>query len=283
MKKILKTPEPPQALTRFVTRHPVGTPLHKWNSARHAKKAIQCQLYRDQRGLCAYCEIDMTFTPPHLSSEAPVGDIHIEHFHPESDTSQDWAFMWTNMLAVCMGGAQTNLSDENKCRIATGATKTDNYHCDVPKADNVLDGIILNPLEIKTTKSLFSIAERPILNGNTVVDTAIDLEPIKTVCDTESQDCYQKARETISRLHLNCDLLGKFRHAAIEKIKTQQHELMKQGHSFEESTELLVTQYFDNTPDSDGNRPNWPPFFTTIRAYLGSFVEDRLAEIEYEG
>ena len=155
MKKILKSVQRPAELERFVLRHPVGDPSHNWGSARHAKKAVQQQLYHDQRGLCAYCEISLTFASP-----GNIGDISVEHFHPESDKTCDWAFMWSNMLGVCKVGREKNLTEQE--RVATGSTDYErklNQHCDGPKGNDILDEIILNPLKIKTTESLFSLMQ----------------------------------------------------------------------------------------------------------------------------
>ena len=280
MKKILKAEKQPAELERFVLRHPLGDPSHKWDSARHAKKAVQKQLYHDQRGLCAYCEINLTF-----ASSGNIGDISVEHFHPESDTSRDWAFMWSNMLGVCKGGREIHLAEQE--RVATGLTdyeRKSNQHCDGPKGEDILDEIILNPLKIKTTESLFSIEIRSVIKEGKHVATAIDLVPIHSVCDKEDEKCYQKAQETICRLHLNCDLLGKFRYQAIEKIKLQLNDLMKDKKlTFEDAAKSLMKQYFDNTSINDMEKPNWPPFFTIIRAYYKEFVEPRLKEIKYEG
>ena len=147
MKKVRKTPLPPQELVDFIVRNPVGARGHTWrgfDDDRMTKRAVQHRLFEDQKGLCAYCEIDLTFTHHHAGGNAPKGDLRIEHFHPKSDLTRDWAFDWNNMLGVCTGGDEKKLNDQ--ARVAAG--KTD-HHCDSRKREKILYQI-MKKVEEKT-------------------------------------------------------------------------------------------------------------------------------------
>jgi uncharacterized protein (TIGR02646 family) len=68
-----------------------------WNGFREnyksgeAYKELIGALAAKQRGLCAYCEIDVTDT-----------DRRVEHFHPKCDTQSlvNWTFDPSNLLAA---------------------------------------------------------------------------------------------------------------------------------------------------------------------------------------
>ena len=270
MKKVRKSTSPPEELVDFIARNPIGAHGHTWRAfddERSAKRVVQHRLFHDQKGLCAYCEIDLTFTQNNQGGEAPKGDLRIEHFHPKSDTSRNWAFDWNNMLAVCTGGDERALMDE--ARIAVG--KRD-HHCDSPKGEKNLDGVILNPLtDIPAFPSLFE--EDPIRNTS----EELYLRPNANACEAVGSDCLEKARRTLEELHLNCRLLAQLRRRSVGKWIDSITGFVGKGMSYDDAIEEVMRIAFD--PDAE----TWPPFFSTVRAHFGVAAEKRLRFIQYDG
>ena len=102
MKHVLKGAEPPT-----LAFYAQAAPKSSWEQMRDDPYFQGQQAYQDcrsacitdQKGLCAYCEIDIRDNDPLK--------CRIEHFHPKSDqtTAHNWALDWQNMLAVCNGGS----------------------------------------------------------------------------------------------------------------------------------------------------------------------------------
>ncbi|MBF4223258.1 TIGR02646 family protein, partial [Vibrio anguillarum] len=102
----------------------------------------QQQLRTDQGNLCAYCEQDLL-----SGTNGSLDDCRIEHFHPKSKRDlgePNWGLTWDNLLAVCCGGNQSEVVDSD----TRFETEPENYSCDVPKGDKILDAIIFNPLHL---------------------------------------------------------------------------------------------------------------------------------------
>ena len=76
-----------------------------------------------QKGLCAYCEINIRDNDPLK--------CHVEHFHEKSDrtTSHNWALDWNNMLGVCNGGSHEFVKSPGFYRQPRSA----NLSCDAHK------------------------------------------------------------------------------------------------------------------------------------------------------
>ncbi|QDG58882.1 retron system putative HNH endonuclease [Pseudomonas sp. NIBRBAC000502773] len=144
MKKTLKDSVTPPLLEAYINTKP----QNEWNqftknSAR--RDQIHKALRSDQGSVCAYCEIDLI--PANSKGSA---DFRVEHFHPKSDktTTRNWGLEWNNLLAVCHGGSRKDVVDAK-------ARHTKPYTCDVPKANNIWDDVILNPLNLKSGPCLF--------------------------------------------------------------------------------------------------------------------------------
>ena len=278
MKRIHKSSISFDGLSRYILQVAPGSPDDNWNSFADknstGKREVQKQLYKDQRGLCAYCEINIE--PQILRKDFPgkgTADFRVEHFHPQSDSATrspnkcSWGLDWHNMLACCLGGDEATVFETSRF-----CEEEKHRHCDVPKGNNTLDGIILNPLtDVPPFPSLFderSVAESP---------DEIILEPNQDRCDSVSSNCYVKAQSTIRELNLNCTPLNRFRHATLRRIDNRIAELMKTGVNYDNALEAVMCEVFDDSS------PTWPPFFTTIRAHYGIAAEKRLKEINYQG
>ncbi|EDN71204.1 conserved hypothetical protein [Beggiatoa sp. PS] len=169
MKKVKQFDMLPEDLQQFLTTYPPDKRNKQdWNAFRNHESGktynnlIQA-LIDIQRGLCAYCEINLI-----------ENDYQIEHFHPKSDicSEMDWMFEITNLFAACKGGTQTNLfgtktrhPDLNRCLPPIKKNRS----CGEAKDDNVMDDEILKPSELPISPSLFSITRKPsvgIVNKN---------------------------------------------------------------------------------------------------------------------
>ena len=267
MKKIKKS-EPPKEFIVFISRNPVGSPNHSWKALdddRMTKKALQRQLFNDQKGLCAYCEIDLSFTPANAGGDAPKGDFQIEHFHPQSDKcnpSKDWVFDWMNLMGICTGGTETKLID--KSHVASGKL---NYHCGSRKGNKILDDKILNPLLLPAFPNFF------MEDTERGTEDKFFLSPNKSLSPTD----YAKAQNTLQELNLNCDLLAKFRRSTIKRWIDEVTKLTQAGQSVDDAIEQVMEMAFDST------KSTWPSFFSSIRSFFGVAAEKRLRKIQYDG
>lgn len=260
----------PSGLAEYVRTHPVGTPEHRWAvfcADTRAKKEVQWRLFEDQHGLCAFCEIGLD--EPGAGCE---GDFHVEHFHPRSDGSTPkkggaWELDWKNLFACCQGGNEPHVRDETRY-----SAEKANWHCDAPKENKNLDGIILNPIEIPATPCLFA-------ETADVPEDELRLEPDAEACGTVSGDCFIRAQKTLEELRLNCKLLSRRRRAALDAVYADIEETMEkcqdQPDPFACALRLVLEAVFP-----PGN-VSWGPFPTAIRAHFGECAEMRLKEIGY--
>jgi uncharacterized protein (TIGR02646 family) len=253
MKLLKKAPATPDLLNNFVA----AQPLADWDRFKNSKaryKQTAAQIRRDQRGVCAYCEINL------LEAATPdkLPDFRIEHFHPKTPHAPppNWAIAWTNLLGTCHGGSQRDVADPARF------TAPD-LCCDVPKGDNDWTADIFNPLvDVPAFPRLFKYVES---DGS--VDVDLSLCPAASV---------GKAKETIARLNLNAPRLIRLRRAVIDGIREQIEKLLANGATIEDASRDLSSAMFPNEPDKD-----WPAFFTCVRWYLTHAAEDRLTEIGY--
>ena len=271
-------------LSDFVSRKPHGT----WDDFcddTHRKHKTQQQIFSDQRGICAYCEIQMADALTDGLEQESVGslrrnDFRVEHFHPKkdrSDHSNNWALDWRNLLGVCCGGDERFVFvPERFAQKEDGKSDSQNHHCDSKKREKILDGKILNPLEIPAFPCLWKIIRDSSREK-------VFLQPDNNACNAVGSNILIRAQNSLDELNLNCDLLAGFRWHAILAIRKRVQDYRGKGKSYDEALKIVMKQTFDNTPDIDGTLPNWPSFFTTIRAYFGRFAEDRLHAINYEG
>ena len=255
MKKVLKGAEPTR-LESYRVNNPTNT-WEQFTGNRPHKKQVQEQLVSDQRGLCAYCEIDLK-----PGTNGDLTDLRVEHFHPKSDNAgpANWHLDWHNLLACCHGGSQRNVVDA-----ADRFTSPDNS-CDVPKENNDWDNILLNPLHLPASPRVFKIQRS---NGAIQVDD--------DNCDAAGVDRV-KAQATIDNLRLNATRLRDLRKAELNRINDLLRIEVSNGLTDDDARRRLAMALLRQNSTND-----WPRFFTAIRSYLGSAAEDQLRSIGYDG
>lgn len=209
----------------------------------------QQQLRTDQGNLCAYCEQDLL-----SGTNGSLDDCRIEHFHPKSKREQgepNWGLDWTNLLAVCCGG--------NQSKVVTPETRFDtepeNYSCDVPKGDKILDAIIFNPLNLSTV----NIWKFYRSTGTIDVDEAL--------CVSQGLDV-KMAQQTIKELNLNSPRLMRARKAILDDFNNRITEIVRRGQTIEQARRSLAVSVLRRNRAGD-----WPSFFSAIRYYLGQQAE----------
>ncbi|MBF0551614.1 MAG: TIGR02646 family protein [Deltaproteobacteria bacterium] len=222
---------------------------------------IRNQLLKDQGGICAYCELDIS-----IRDNRPL-KCRVEHFHSKSDStpSKNWALDWNNLLAVCNGGSNPDV-------------KVENLSCDAHKdrmirkgkLSKACEGWILSPLQVNSFPNLFKVNH---FSGKLEPDEracseALPIQP-NTLGSTR-----ELVQNTIDMLNLNCDRLCQERRILIRTIEQGKKEQRKKGFSPTECIENLCKRYFHF---------RWHQFFSTIRACLGQAAEKYLQKIDYNG
>lgn len=241
-------------------------PLDKWQQFRRndqdGYQQVKASLIADQRGLCAFCEID-------LAQFQGVGldDFQVEHFFPKSphQPPPNRSLDWFNLLGACLGGYEGNVGDRERF------TSPD-LCCGQHKGDANLGGKILDPLkDVPTFPPLFAFDEA----GNMRVDPD---------CPSALEAL---AQATIDALRLSpapdksvpFPRLPKFRKKVVQTLGRQVSELLNSnGNNLEQALSDLAGMYFPANSDVP-----WPAFFSCIRWYLGDAAEARLRGIGYKG
>lgn len=287
VKSIQKPPEP-KTLVTYRTACPNGTWDKMRDDAHHdgmqAYRDVKTTLVRTQRALCAYCERHIAPGMSDNELDQSKSRQRVEHFHPKSDTSGavNWALLWGNMWAVCLGGGEKppegiapnsadylpplpqNLScDSYKDRqIATGALSASP------------EGWILSPGEVPSFPRLV----RYTSDGT--------VEPDPTICANHQvqgnrhADTQTLVTETIRHLNLCCHRLMAVRHVALrtlENLIAKRREANPQADPHTVLREIATRLFSPNV-----ERP-WPELFTMIRWRLGQAAEEVLYENQYQG
>lgn len=254
MKKTPKSPIPP-SLSTYVAATPNNT-WEQFTAKKGRRKAVQAVLKADQGGLCAYCEINMK-----EKDSSGDADFRVEHFHPKSDipAHTNWHLDWQNLLAVCHGGS-------SKTVVESAIRFTAQHSCDVPKANNIWDAIILNPLNIPAYPSLFKFDRS---TGSMAINgphcTQANIDPIK-------------AKATIDNLQLDSSRLRRLRKLALGVMNAKLIALVQSGVPLIDARQAMATALLKK----DALR-HWPPFFSAIRYYLGNAAEQQLQALGYDG
>jgi uncharacterized protein (TIGR02646 family) len=216
-------------------------------SARYQE--TQQQLRTDQGNLCAYCEQDLL-----SGTNGALDDCRIEHFHPKSKREPgepNWGLEWSNLLAVCCGGNQSRVVNPEE----RFDTEPENYSCDVPKGNKILDEIILNPLHLpnlniwKFRRSTGSISVNEDLCTSLGLDVAM-------------------ANRTIEEFNLNSPRLMRFRKTIIDNLNNRIKESLNRGKTIEQAISSIAISLFRKNRAGD-----WPSFFSAARFYLGQQAE----------
>lgn len=261
MKNVLKSPEP-EELKNYkkpdeLKKNKNAPEFKRW---RHFKRSgpynsVREALTIDQKGLCAYCEIDLH-----------PNDRCIEHFIPrhQSTPENNYDLDWQNMLANCRGGMENiDVSEEeNERRISQPPNRI--ACCSAAKDDFIPDGKLLNPLELPTSR-LFRFSS---LDG--------EIRPDENVCEKVGIPI-EYVQFTIQKLGLKVQRLKNERVAIISEI-TEELDERDDGII----NPILLKKQIASERFGDGKH-DWPAFFTTIRWVLGKGAEDHLLDISYSG
>jgi len=253
MKQIKKSVAAPLPLQKYCSENPLGD----WDSFRRNNKRYQSVaklIQMDQRGLCAYCEIDFL----EKTTEKNLPDFRVEHFHPKSPhfPPPNWGLDWTNLFGTCHGGSQKDVVDP------TRFTAPD-LCCDVPKKDFDWTNDILSPLiDIPAFPLIFKFSES---TGK------IEVDPVACPADK-----FDKASDSLIKLNLNAPRLMEMRLQVIMGLQDQIIKLTEEGSTpADAAKKISIAMYKSNVADS------WPAFFSCIRWYLGTAADDRLMNIGY--
>jgi len=257
LKYIEKSPEP-ESLNEYLAGD-VGT----WEAFRDTDvyKEVVNQLLMDQRGICAYCEVDLI-----IADGVGYSDLRVEHFHPKSDNHPTWTFNWENLLLTCCGGNRDYISGD-----AEGRFTSPDHSCDVPKGNKVLDGVILHPAQEEDLKTLLFKYHS---------DGRME---VSETCPKSKRD---QAHNTISELSLSPEMakkgskiatprLVRMRSAFLSGLSEQVQILLEQGNDIDKAMEALAEILF---PEDEAQ--NWTKFFSCARWYLGPAAEKSLADLE---
>ena len=265
MKRVGKSFPAPQALQDYALACPDATweQMYDDNAQGGYQAAHACrdQALRDQYGLCAYCEQDISL------------HCQVEHFHPKSDKpgTRNWGLDWENMLAVCDGGSGSTHEKKKICPLP------ENLSCDAHK-DRMIqtgklpaacEGNLLNPLDVPVFPNFFALDKG---TGH--------LRPDEASCATvtiSGNACGTTAglvQRTIAELNLNCERLAEKRRLLVVNIDQNKKILRQKGVLPAAMPEKLVHRYFSE---------KWPEFFTTVRCCLGHEVENYLQSVRYQG
>jgi uncharacterized protein (TIGR02646 family) len=250
MKRVLKSTEPPE-LEKYKQRY--SSQFRKWKDLKkntETYNAVRNTLVKDQKGLCAYCEITLN-----------EKNRSVEHFIPcnQSTKENNYDLDCSNMLAICCPPGGLTENDLKNLRLPY------NFPCCGKSKDGfVPDERLLNPLQLSNLL-LFRFNNE---DG--------EIKPDETVCKKVGIPI-ENAQFTIEKLGLNVQRLKDKRLVLIEEITQELDELDDGIIDPIDLDRKVAEMYF-----GDGTK-NWPRFFTTIRWMLKEGAEQHLKEISYSG
>ncbi|MEQ3640043.1 MAG: retron system putative HNH endonuclease [Alteromonas sp.] len=196
MRRIAKSPS--NILSNYCLKNPVSN----WNEFRNFDLGVEYKklketLYRDQSGLCAYCEAKIPEDEPNLQ--------RVEHFNSKHahTPANNYCFDWQNILLVCLGGE--DFEEQKKYPLPSYLS------CDAHKAylegkharyTGDWNGLIYSPLALSQHCELISFCKA---SGKLIPDqnacSAVSLSPNSYGSTLELVD------ETLRILNLNCSRL----------------------------------------------------------------------------
>lgn len=235
------------------------TPDGSWDQFRNndeglCYKRVRDHLLTDQRGLCAYCELELK-----------ENNRQIAHFHPKSDHSDgrtNWALIWENLWLACKGGSQPSMSPPEYL-----PPTVENLSCDEAKKDKILDGLVLAPGDIPAFPRLFRFEQKP---------DAILIAPDEKKC-LNAGVSIEIVEETIKQFNLNCRRLTDARlevHRGLEKlIKTMKPKTIPRRLLYN-----LAERYLNE--NSNGS---YHSFFLPLLFYTVSLAVGRSRRKLFEG
>ena len=261
MKKVNKSGMP-----KSLKNYTINNASNNWDDLRRDRVVysdIRTIIFKDQGGICAYCEQDFSCN---------VGDDDyitqmIEHFHPKRDiNTKNWALDWNNLLGCCTGGTQAN---------NFVYPRPDNLSCDKYKERslpniNDVEGELINPIDMPAFPCLFNIS---ISTGKLSSDK--DNCALFNFSINKKKDTKELVDSTINVLNLNCDRLLRKR----KKHITNYHDLIKKAKDNKDESifEKLCKRFLEK---KDGK---YHAFFTTYRILLSKHAVDYLQCNKFSG
>lgn len=243
-------------LTQFEQKHPQG----KWDEFRDTTdyKAVKELIFNEQGGLCAFCENE-------------VKDTHkqrVEHFHPKSDltdSNQNWALDWSNVIGVCFGGSDVD-KNIHPLPVNLSCDAYKDYLIVLKKLPINCEGYLLNPLALPAFPCLFDLNKRTgeLIPKDDYAQVTIEHNGYKTVAEL--------VEKTIEILNLNCDRLNQQRLAVLNQYNQEIAKARRQQDR--DVFSKLATRWFQQ---------RWLPFFTTRRILLTHHAENHLKIIQFVG
>lgn len=182
---------PDGAEPRALAEYRQSQPMETWENFRNHEPTsydvLVEYLEQHQRGLCAYCEIDLT----------PM-DRQVEHFHPKKppDPAHNWALDFSNLTLACKGGSYPHHAVPNG-RVLKPIKA--NLSCGQAKGNDVLAASVLHPREIPAFPPVFGF------DANTG-----ELLPDKKHCEQTGVPA-ARVQATINAFNLNCPRLNRAR------------------------------------------------------------------------
>ena len=252
MKGVRKSANEPPELAEFRQRHEKAPALQTWKKFKTAKprrEAVKARLRNDQRGLCAYCEINLI----------PM-DESVEHFVPR-DTDHSRELDWTNLLLCCSGGERPLPEEvaDGDFRYQLDERKT----CGHAKLNSCKE--ILNPLNLPSFPCCFRVKS---LSG--------EIAPAAALCKHTGVSP-MTAATTIKELGLATGRLNRARLAVVDAITEMLSETASSDEPYSDKRAQRIAA--EQIP----GQGNLPAFFTTIRALLGEPCEEHLRSVNYRG
>ena len=150
MIEIKKGKEPPELIAYRKTEYATYG-----NMPKEVHDAVLKSLIQEQGNLCAYCMC-------RIPQEKKKPSATIEHWNPQSKTSNNTALDYRNMLAVCSGNRGCRSKKDMTCDAKRGNTSL---------TVNPLNASTLSSISYKSDGTIFS----PNLNINSDLDITLNL------------------------------------------------------------------------------------------------------------
>ena len=248
MKRIRALSDSTPGLAKF--RNAVGSNAtwarlrsRRWRAERHE---VRDALTRNQHGLCAYCEMEIT-----------ERGRQIEHVIPRShdEFGDDRALDISNMVACCMGGTVSAVNgEEDETKGHFRDPIVDNVSCGQAKGDRY-DADFVDPRTLPASPSLTRVGDDGLMETEENACHAVGFSP-------DRMDC------TLKMLNLNAERLR----LAREKWR---NDLVQQSRRIDDPDTMNVWIRAVLTPGEDGRLLR---FFTTSRSYFAPVSELVLEE-----
>lgn len=221
-------------------------PNRRWEAFRNeqpeAYKAARDQLYGNQAGLCAYCEIKLA-----------TNNQQIEHIIPKSMSlpDRDYTFEFSNFLLCCRGG--TNTSSPRPDEYSTDPSLAVNRSCGEKKGA-YFGSDFISPCHLPAIP-VFELHYHP--------DDGVSFKVDPEVCAQHAIDP-EKIEKTMDILGLNCPRLKRNRKVVWNMIQAELNTLPNR----EDEYAIMELAEAHLVPVNG----ECPPYVTTRFLYLMSFL-----------